>query len=128
MFRPPALDHWYLIAAPLLFGIALQWSYYTGHRGNRPLRQGILTACISVSVIRVILLLIQEGPQMSHESGGVSDWIMLLVAGLLFSAMGPAPFAGVWTLVTAKLDPAFGTAPVTTTSALPPPSRCPAEQ
>jgi hypothetical protein len=104
--RAPDLEVWYLLAAPLLMGIALHWSYYERKGAKRPLIKPLLLACASVSIIRLVLFLSAGGWRFFSPSPGIDEFIRILIAAILFAGFGPALFAALWVLITLRLDPA----------------------
>jgi hypothetical protein len=105
MLYPPPLECWYLIAAPVLYGMALHWSYHQRHKSNKPLRSVLWRAGLLTAVIRLGL----EAARSSQMPGRMpSELLLALLPMTLFFLVFISPFPILWVLLTSAFDPARG--------------------
>ncbi len=104
-FRPPAMDTWYYVSAPIVFGIVTHLSYHRRKGSKNPLSRVLLTAFVLAGAARLALALIDQnfmGAPVSY-----SDIAGMIVSGVFLFLFMVVPFPLLWMLITSRLDPAW---------------------
>jgi hypothetical protein len=100
-FGPPVLPFWAPLIMGVLYGVVIHWSYYRRRFFPQPLSGTLFRTCVLCFLLKASLtffyLLVIES--------GRGEILALLFASGMMSLLGAVPFAFLWVLITARLDP-----------------------
>ena len=101
-FGPTKLPFWAPIILGTLYGLVLHRSYYLRRFSKAPLSGTLWSACLGCFLLKaaatLVFLVFTES---ASEIPGI------LIGSVMLSLLGAVPFALLWTLATALLDPAW---------------------
>jgi hypothetical protein len=102
-FGPPVLPLWAPLVMGVLYGIVLLWCYHRRLTAQHSLRNTLLKACGLCFLLKALATFVYLGLIEHHPS----ELLSLVTGSMLLSLLGAVPFAFLWILVTAWLDPVW---------------------
>ena len=106
-FGPPVLPVWAPLVMGVLYGMVLLWSYHGRLTARRPLWSTLGKACGLCFVLKTVAAFGYVG--LTQRDG--SDLLGVTMWSVMVSLLGAVPFALLWVLATAWLDPAWRSRP-----------------
>ncbi len=101
--RPPAIPAWAVITMGICYGLVLHLAYYRRRTAEHPLRRVFIYGCLGSFLIKFVVgIPAYWDPEMSF-----AKLPTLVEAMAIYSCLGAVPFAFLWMVVTASLDPAW---------------------
>ena len=104
LFKPPSLEIWYLIAAPILYGIAIHWTYQLRKGSMLRGTRAFVAACLSTGALRLIFEVL-KGTDGAFHGMQLRHFVQVLIASGFMFLFTMVPFAGGWVYVSVKADP-----------------------
>jgi hypothetical protein len=112
MFGPPVLPFWAPLVMGVLYGVVVHLGYAARLSSARPLRAAVVSTCLGCFLLKILATIFYSFMVQADPDAG-----SILVGSGMLALLGAVPFALLWVLGLAWLDPAWSARPALRTAA-----------